>query len=129
MPKYRQIRINEEMRRETSEIIRTVKDPRINTSFITITRAECSPDLKFAKIYFSAVTKDDKETESEEIKKGFVSAAGYIRSKLAERLNLRITPEIKFIADDSLERGAEIFKLMKQVENELHAAEDDDDGE
>jgi len=119
MAKYRQGRINEAMVKEISDIIRGVKDPRVSDLLVTITGAVCSPDLKFAKIYYSAVT-----SEPQEVEKGLISANGYIRSQLAERLNLRITPELKFIHDTSIEKGAHISKLLKQVEGDLIDKED-----
>lgn len=116
MAGYRINRINEEISREMAEILRTVKDPRVSGSFISITRVECTPDLKYAKIWFSAI---GKRSDGEEIKKGLSSAAGYIRRELAQRLNLRITPELSFIYDTSLEHGAQITKLLHKVEKEL----------
>jgi len=119
MAKYRQGRINEAMVKEISDIIRGVKDPRVSDLLVTITGVDCSADLKFAKIYYSAVTDEPAEVE-----KGLVSASGYIRSQIAERLNLRITPELKFIHDKSIEKGAQIAKLLKQVEGDLGDRED-----
>lgn len=117
MPKYRQTRINDEMMREVSDIVRSIKDPRINSSFISITAVDCTADLKYAKIYYSVIVKNDEERS--EIAKGFKSASGFIRKQLAERLNLRMTPELKFIADESIEKGTNISELIKKVENEL----------
>ena len=121
MPKYRQIRINDEMMKEVSEIVRSIKDPRIKSSFISITGVDCTPDLKYAKIYYSVIT--NNEEERADIAKGFKSASGYIRKQLAERLNLRMTPELKFISDESIERGADIAKLMKKVKEELRESD------
>lgn len=117
MAKYRQTRINDEMMKELSEILRSIKDPRINSSFISITNVDSTPDLKYAKIYYSVISAS--EEEQNEIAKGFKSATGFIRKQLAERLNLRITPELKFIHDKSMEKGADITKLIKKVEKEL----------
>ena len=110
MPKYRLNRINEEMLREMSQIVRTVKDPRVNSGFVTITRCDVSGDLKFAKIYFSVLNGD-----ANEIKKGLISAKGYIRREIAVRLNLRNTPEITFVSDDSMEKGAKISKILNDI--------------
>ena len=128
MPKYRQVRINDEMKREVSEIVRDIKDPRINSAFISITSVDCTPDLKYAKIYYSVITKSEEERA--DIARGFKSASGFIRKQLAERLNLRMTPELKFLSDESIEKGADITKLIKQVEEELQeidAKENEDD--
>ena len=111
MPNYRKSRVNESVVRETAEIIRNVKDPRITSAFITITAAEVTSDLKFAKIYFSNIGGDTAE-----IKKGLISATGFIRHELAEKLNLRITPELKFIHDDSAQNGANISSILKSLD-------------
>lgn len=108
---YRQDRINEEMLREMSQIVRTIKDPRVNAGFVTVTHCDVSGDLKYAKIYFSVLNGDSKE-----VKKGLVSAKGYIRREIASRLNMRNTPEITFVSDDSMEKGAKISKILNEME-------------
>lgn len=113
MPNYRRGRINEEMAKELADILREIKDPRVTDNFVSVTSAEVTPDLKFAKIYFSAITGDKAE-----IKKGLVSASGFMRRRLAETLNLRITPELSFVPDDSIEYGAHINSLLKKIESE-----------
>lgn len=113
MNKFRQNRVNESARQELCEIIRSVKDPRVEGAFVTITAVEVTADLKYAKVYFSAITGDP-----DEIKKGLTSAHGYIRRELAARLNLRVTPELKFFHDDSVEKGARISDILKQINNE-----------
>ena len=111
MASYKINRVNEEMLREMSRIIRTIKDPRVNSGFVTITRCDVSGDLKFAKIYFSVLNGDINE-----VKKGLISAKGYIRREIAARLNLRNTPELTFISDDSMEKGAKITKILSEIE-------------
>lgn len=113
MAGYRQGRINEQLTKDLAEILRTVKDPRVSGSLVSITGAECSADLKNAKIYFSAL---GNNADINEIKKGLVSATGYIRGQVAQRLNLRVTPELRFILDESLEKGARMSALLRQVE-------------
>ena len=108
---YRKNRINESVAREIADILREVKDPRIQQSFITITSALVTADLKFAKIYYSFIDGDEKE-----IKKGLQSATGFIRRELAMRLNLRITPELKFYFDDSPQHGADIAGILKTLD-------------
>jgi len=110
MPTYKKNRINEEMLREMSQIIRTVKDPRVNSGFVTITHCEVSGDLKYAKIYYSVLNGD-----FEEVQKGLDSAKGYIRRETAARLNMRNTPELTFISDDSMEKGARISKILNDM--------------
>jgi ribosome-binding factor A len=110
MASYRKDRINEDMLRELTQIIRTVKDPRVNTGFVTITHCEVTGDLKYAKIYFSVLNGD-----TDEVKKGLVSAKGFIRREIAERLNMRNTPELTFISDDSIEKGDKISKILNDI--------------
>ena len=110
MASYRKNRINEDMQRELPQIIRTVKDPRVNSGFVTVTHCEVSGDLKYAKIYFSVLNGD-----AGEVKKGLVSAKGYIRREIAERLNMRNTPELSFISDDSIEQGDRISKILNDM--------------
>ncbi len=118
MAGYRKARVNDETVKALSTIIREVKDPRVSGSFVSITGAEVTPDLKFAKVFFSSMGSDSKE-----VKRGLESACGFIRKRLAETLNMRITPEIKFYEDTSMEYGANISRLLNQIEPELRAAE------
>ena len=110
MPKYRRNRINDAVARETADIIRDVKDPRVSGAFISVTAAEVTPDLKFAKVYYSALMGDKKE-----VKRGLLSSAGFIRGQIAKRMNLRITPEITFVEDGSIEYGAKISKILEGI--------------
>ena len=111
MAKYRQGRINEEIQKEMTSILRRVKDPRVSEAFISVTAADCTPDLKYAKIYYSALTGDAKE-----IAKGLKAATGFIRRELARSLNLRITPELTFHADSSISYGAHIASILEGLE-------------
>ncbi|MBQ9760308.1 MAG: 30S ribosome-binding factor RbfA [Clostridia bacterium] len=111
MAKYRQGRINEEMQKELMAILRRVKDPRISDAFLTVTAADCTADLKYAKIYYSALRGDAKE-----IAKGLKAASGFIRRELARSLNLRMTPELTFIADSSITYGAHISSILNNLE-------------
>lgn len=114
MSKYRRTRINDEVTRVMAEAIRTVKDPRVANSIITITKADVSGDLKFAKIYFSVFGAEKEDIKA--IKTGLYSAAGYLRSYIARELNLRLTPELSFENDTAMEHGADIMKLLKKIE-------------
>lgn len=107
MAKYRQDRINEEMFRVAAEIIRTVKDPRVKDAFVSVTGVEVTPDLMYAKIYYSHLQGDPKE-----IKRGLTAASGYVRVQLAKTLNLRVTPELTFCEDHSIAYGAHIEKVI-----------------
>jgi ribosome-binding factor A len=111
MANYRRGRINDEMQKELALILREIKDPRIKDAFISITAVEATGDLKFAKVYYSAMLGDKKE-----IAKGLKTSAGYIRRQLAMRLNLRMTPELSFYEDHSIEHGAKISKLLENIE-------------
>ena len=108
MAKYRQGRINDEFQKEVAMILRDVKDPRVSGAFISVTGAEGTPDLKYPKVYYSALMGDKKE-----VKRGLASSAGFIRGQIAKRMNLRITPEITFIEDGSIEYGARISKILE----------------
>ena len=119
MANYRTGRVNEELNRALAEILRNVKDPRVATAFVSVTAVDCSADLKNARIYVSVVG----ERRKGDAIKGLENATGYIRTQLARTLNLRITPELRFIADDSMKHGAHISALMKQVESELAEAD------
>ena len=122
MNKFRQMRVNEAARETLSEILRTVKDPRVASSFVTVTAVNVSRDMKFAKVYFSCIGGTPKE-----VKTGLYSAQGYIRSSLAEKLNLRITPELNFEYDDSAEKGARIESILKELGTESEESEEESD--
>lgn len=110
MAKYRQGRINESVALEVSLILRDVKDPRVSEAMITVTGADVTADLKYAKIFYSLYDGDEKE-----IRKGLRSAAPFIRSQLAKRLNLRMTPELTFVKDDSAKHGVEIAAILGKL--------------
>ena len=108
MASNRMGRINEEIQRELSSLIRTVKDPRV-TGMISVTAVETTPDLKFAKIYISVLDKSD----CSQVLKGLKSAGGYLRRELGRSLNLRNTPELTFVQDDSIDKGAHILDMLR----------------
>lgn len=107
MAKFRQDRINDSVCAEVAQIIREVKDPRVSSALITITAADVTADLKYAKIFYSCIG-----GETDDVKKGLKSAQGFVRSQIARRLNLRITPEISFVYDSSVEHGIEIARIL-----------------
>ena len=111
MGKYRKDRVNDAVVKEMGEIMREVQDPRIASSMVTITAAQVSPDLKYAKLYFSSLAGDKKE-----IRTALKSAAGFIRGRLAARMNLRNTPELVFEEDRSIEHGANIASILKSIQ-------------
>ena len=108
-------RINEEIQRELSAQFRTLKDPRVSqVGMVSITRVDTTGDLRFARVYVSAL---DKEREKDAIK-GLKSASGFLRRELGRTLQLRYTPELQFIADDSIQHGAHILEVLRQVERD-----------
>ena len=111
MAKYRQDRINDQMQKELMSILRRVKDPRVQDAFLSVTAVDCTADLKYAKIYYSALRGDAKE-----IAKGLKAATGFIRRELAHSLNLRITPELSFLQDSSITYGAHIASILNNLE-------------
>ena len=120
MAQYRRGRINDEMQKAVAEIIRGVQDPRVSEAFISITGADVTADLKYAKIYYSLLTGDEKE-----VSKGLASSSGYIRRCLAQSLNLRITPELTFVRDGSIAHGAHISELLHKIEQDKPKTEDE----
>ncbi|HHU61869.1 MAG: 30S ribosome-binding factor RbfA [Bacillota bacterium] len=107
-------RIAEEVKREISAIVaKEVKDPRLG--MISITDVDVSRDLSIAKVYFSML---GSEEEREITLEGLNRARGFIRSELAKRLQLRHTPEIKFLFDGSLEQGAKMDALLKSLKQD-----------
>ena len=114
-------RINMEVQRELSEIIRGgIKDPRIHpmTSVVSV---EVTPDLKFCKAYISVLA--DEEQAKDTIR-GLKSAEGFIRTQLAKKINLRNTPEIFFVLDQSIEYGVRMSKLIDEVTKDLPDEDD-----
>lgn len=111
MAKYRRDRINDEMRREMMDILRKVKDPRVQDAFVSVTAVDCTADLKYAKIYYSALRGDEKD-----LAKGLKAATGFIRRELAAGLNLRITPELTFVRDSSITYGAHISSILNTLD-------------
>ena len=111
-------RVNVEVQRELSSIIRG--DPRV-APWTSVVAAEVAPDLKTCKAYISVL--GDEKAQQETIK-GLTSAEGYIRRELARTLNLRNTPEIRFILDQSIEYGVNMSKKIEEVTGGMEAEED-----
>ena len=101
-------RINEEIQRELAALIRTVKDPRVS-GLISVTAVDTTPDLRYAKIYISVLDKSD----CAQVLKGLKSASGYLRRELGHALQLRYTPELTFVRDDSIDQGAHILDMLR----------------
>ena len=105
-------RINEEIQKELSSLLRNLKDPRVQNTMISITRVETTPDLRFAKVYVSFLEED----KAKDALKGLKSAGGYLRRELGRALNLRYTPELMWALDDSITYGAKMLKLINSLE-------------
>lgn len=102
-------RVNEEIRKELSALLPTVKDPRV-PEFISVTAVLTTPDLKQAKVFVSVITGEEKE-----VLKGLRSSAGYLRGALAKRMALRYTPELIFAMDDSIKEGLKINQILTDI--------------
>ena len=105
-------RINEEIQKELSALLRTVKDPRVQDTMISITRVETTPDLRYTKVYVSFL----QEERVKDAMAGVKSAAGYLRRQLGHNLQLRYSPEIVWSEDDSITYGARMLKLINSLE-------------
>ena len=123
MPSNRIGRINEEIQRELSELLREVKDPRVKKTMVSVTRVDTTADLRYAKVYISIYDKD----LSKEVFRGLKAAGGWLRHELAERLSLRHTPELVWTEDHSITYGARILDILATLdipkdEDEVSAA-------
>lgn len=109
MAKYRRGRVNDAVAQELAVALRELRDPRLIDGFVSVTRAEVAPDMKVARVYFSTMG-DEKAAKS-----ALIAATGKLRHHLATTLNLRITPELLFYADGSIEHGAHIAELLRDI--------------
>ena len=114
-------RINEEIQKELSSLLRTVKDPRVADTMISITRVETTPDLRYTKVYVSFL----QEEKVKEAMAGLKSAGGYLRRQLNNNLQLRYAPEIVWALDDSITYGARMLNLI----NSLGVKHDDEEAD
>ena len=113
-------RINEEIQRELAAQLRQLKDPRVSqVGMVSITRVDTTGDLRYARIYISVLDK----TQEKDVLKGLKSASGFLRRELGRALQLRYTPELQFIGDDSIRQGAHILEMLRQVERDNSARE------
>ena len=118
MPNYRMDRTSEDIMRELTAILRTVKDPRVSGSLLSIVRVDVTRDLSYATIYISSM--NGMEAAREAVK-GLKSAAGYMRRELGYALKLRHTPELRFVPDDSIEYSAGIAATINRIKKEENA--------
>ena len=110
MAGYRIVRINDDIKRELSELIPTLKDPRVR-GLISITRVDTTADLRYCKVYVSSLDKGDETG----MIRGLKSASGYLRRALAHRITLRYTPELIFAPDDSIDQGNRIIGMLGEI--------------
>ncbi len=111
MPNFKNSRMAEDIKRELTAIVRDVKDPRVD-KMLTIVRTELSGDMSSCKVYVSCFEGMERTLETVA---GLKSAAGFIRRELFSRLKMRKSPELTFIADNSIERGAEISRKLNEL--------------
>lgn len=124
MANYRKNKINGAFTEECSRILREIKDPRVAGVMLTVMNSDVSADLKFAKVFYSVYG----ECDEKELARGLKSAMPFVRSQLAQRLNLRNTPEITFVRDEGVEHGARISAILKSIEpTETNGREGDGD--
>ena len=102
-------RINEEIQKELSALFRTLKDPRVQGGMVTVTHVDTTSDLRWCRVFVSVLDK----TQEQDVIKGLKSAAGYLRRELGAAVKLRYTPELQFVADDSIEYGAHILEMLR----------------
>lgn len=110
MPGYRIDRTNDDIQIVLSELLRSIKDPRVNQGMISVVRTETTGDLRYCKVFISVFGLQNEK----DLKKGLKSASGWLRRELSQRLKLRATPELIFELDDSIEHGAHINDIMNQ---------------
>ena len=113
-------RINEEIQRELANKLRTVKDPRVQKTMVSITHVETTPDLRYAKVYVSFLD----QNAAKEGMKGLKSAGGFLRRELGQALQLRYTPELQWELDTSIPYGAHMLELL----NALNIPKDEEHG-
>ena len=111
---YKHNRTAEDIRREITLAIRELKDPRVKDKMLTVVRVEISSDASFAKVYVSDMA---GLAGAKEAVQGLTAATGLIRREVGSRLHLRKTPEIRFIADDSVEQGMALFQKLNEAEH------------
>lgn len=115
MAGYRIDRISEDIKREIVAVMRELKDPRVQGKLLTVVKVEVSSDASFAKVFVSSMNGID---DSKQAVKGLDAATGYIRREVGGRLHLRKTPELKFVADNSVEHGMNIARMLDELKED-----------
>ena len=114
---FRAARTQEDVMRELTAILREMKDPRIADSLLSIVKIDLSSDLSSCKVFISSLAGSDKAVAAV---KALKSASGFVRRELGRRLDLRHTPELKFVADDSIEKGMSIAKMLGDITSDTN---------
>ena len=122
MPSFKIGRAAADIQRELADLFREMKDPRVS-KLLSIVKVDVSGDLSYATVYVSAIEGFDKTVESV---KGLKNAAGFLRRELGLRLKLRKTPELRFVADNSIEHSAHIASIIDSFDLPEESNEDDD---
>ena len=115
MAGYRIDRISEDIKREIVAVMRELKDPRVQGKLLTVVKVEVSSDASFAKVFVSSMNGID---DAKQAVKGLDAATGYIRREVGGRLHLRKTPELKFVADNSVEHGMNIARVLDELKED-----------
>lgn len=115
MAGYRIDRISEDIKREIVAVMRELKDPRVQGKLLTVVKVEVSSDASFAKVFVSSMNGID---DAKQAVKGLDTATGYIRREVGGRLHLRKTPELKFVADNSVEHGMNIARVLDELKED-----------
>lgn len=113
MPSYRAARTHEDVQRELSAILREMKDPRISGGMLSIVKIDLSTDLSSCRVYISSL---QGQSAADEAVKALKNGAGFLRRELGQRLQLRHTPELRFVADSSIEHSADIARILNDLE-------------
>ena len=111
MPSNKIARINDDIQRVIAAKLREIKDPRVQQGMISVTRVETTGDLRYAKVWLSVLGLENEK----EFRKGLKSASGWLRRELGNSLQLRYTPELVFELDHSIEYGAHINQMLKDL--------------
>ncbi|MBQ9768725.1 MAG: 30S ribosome-binding factor RbfA [Clostridia bacterium] len=122
MPGFKMGRVTSDIKIALSDILREVKDPRVS-KLLSIVKLDVSGDMSYAKVYVSAIEGREKTAESV---KALKNAAGYIRRELGAKLKLRKVPELRFVADDSIEISANISRIVNSFDKKEEEEADDE---
>ena len=118
-------RLSEDIKRELTDIMRRLKDPRVQ-GLISIVKVDLSGDMSYCKVYVSSINGIESAKTA---KKGLESASGFIRREIGQRLTMRKTPQFIFIADDSIAKSAEIARVLHDIMPEKSSSEEESDAQ